>query len=244
MKSASQARCGPGRPRDEALRVSRTDEILDAAAGVFAQHGFQSTEMQTIADELKVGKGTIYRYFTNKEDLFLKTVWRGMDRLRAAVNASGEDVTDPIELITKAIYAYLAFFREHPEYVELLIQERAKFRDKKNTYFEHREQYVSQWMNFYDELIAIGQVRKVPVSRIIDVTSSLLYGTMFTNHYTGRHKPLEAQARDLVDVLFCGILSDSERAAWLSGDRPINGCSVDHGASNGSLEKGNGHVAK
>jgi AcrR family transcriptional regulator len=244
MKSASQARCGPGRPRDEALRLSRTDEILDAAAGVFAQHGYQHTEMQTIADELQVGKGTIYRYFTNKEDLFSKTVWRGMDRLRQAVNASGEGVTDPIEQITKAIYAYLAFFREHPEYVELLIQERAKFRDTKNTYFEHREKYVSQWLTFYDDLIAIGRIRNVPASRIIDVTSSLLYGTMFTNHYTGRHKPLEAQARDLVDVLFCGILSESERGSWLKGDKPLNGCVAAQGPSNGACEKGSGHDAK
>jgi hypothetical protein len=36
---------------------------------------------------------------------------------------------------------------------------------------------------------------------------------MFTNYFAGRHKPLEAQARDLVDILFYGILSDRERAA-------------------------------
>ena len=43
-----------------------------------------------------------------------------------------------------------------------------------------------------------------------------MYGTMFTNHFSGRHKPLECQAKDLVvDVLFFGLLSDTERAAWM-----------------------------
>jgi hypothetical protein len=35
---------------------------------------------------------------------------------------------------------------------------------------------------------------------------------MFTNYFTGRHKPLEDQAEDLVDVLFFGLLSERERA--------------------------------
>ncbi len=216
MNPASQSRLG--RPRDEALRASRTDEILDAAAGVFALHGFQNTEMQFIADVVRIGKGTIYRYFPSKEELFLKTVSRGMDRLREAVNLSGVGVADPLELLTKAIFAYLAFFRQHPEYVELLIQERARFRDKKNTYFEHRERNVAQWRDLYAGLIAAGRIRNVPVSRILDMVSNLVYGTMFTNHYCGRHIPLEAQAKDLVDVVFFGILSDSERLAWQGRD--------------------------
>lgn len=43
------------------------------------------------------------------------------------------------------------------------------------------------------------------------VTSDLLYGTMFTNHFAGRDKPFEEQARDIQDILFRGIFSDSER---------------------------------
>ena len=130
-----------GRPRDEALRATRCDEILDTAASIFAEHGYQSTEMQFIADAMQIGKGTIYRYFPSKEELFLKSVSRG------AWTGCATRYT-PVATVwpsrwrsfTKAIYAYLAFFREHPEYVELLIQERAKFRDQKqNTYFEHRE---------------------------------------------------------------------------------------------------------
>ena len=63
----------------------------------------------------------------------------------------------------------------------------------------------------YDELIAIGRIRNVPVSRIIDVTSSLVYGTMFTNYFAGQRKPTEAQAQDILNIIFCGILSRPER---------------------------------
>jgi AcrR family transcriptional regulator len=234
MKTARHPR--PGRPKDESLWASRTDEILDTAATIFAQHGFQDTEMQFIADALQVGKGTIYRYFPSKEELFLKAVSRGMDRLRQAVMAAYQPIEDPLKRMTAAIHAYLTFFRNHPQYVELLIQERAQFRDrKKQTYFEHREKNVGEWRQMYADLIAEGRFRNVPVARILDTVSDLVYGTMFTNYFTGRHKPLEAQAEDLVDVLFFGLLSDRERAVRHdedrsrpmprsnSGDSPTNG---------------------
>ena len=56
-----------------------------------------------------------------------------------------------------------------------------------------------------------GRLRDVPIPRIDDVLSDLVYGTMFTNHFSGRHKPLEEQARDILDIVHNGILSESER---------------------------------
>jgi AcrR family transcriptional regulator len=210
MKTARKKK--PGRPRDELLRVRRQEEILDTAATIFARDGYQSTDVQLIADALQLSKGTIYRYFPSKEHLFLAAVDRGLHRLRQRVDANSALVADPLERLTKAIHAYLAFFRDHPEYTELLIQERAEFRDrKKQTYFVHRDARVEPWRAVFRELIDGGRVRDVPVERIIDVVGDLVYGTMFTNYFAGRHKPLDAQAQDVIDILFHGILSDRER---------------------------------
>ena len=52
----------------------------------------------------------------------------------------------------------------------------------------------------------------MPVHRITSVISDLVYGTMFTNHVAGRQKALREQADDIVEIVFCGILSDSERS--------------------------------
>ena len=60
-------------------------------------------------------------------------------------------------------------------------------------------------------LIDTGRVRDIPLSRIDDVMSDLVYGTMVTNHFSGRHKPLDVQAEDILDIAFYGILSDRER---------------------------------
>lgn len=202
----------PGRSADAGRRARREDEILAAAVSLFAARGYSETDTQVLADRLGVGKGTLYRYFPSKEALFLAAVDRVMQRLRARVDASMAGTEDPLDQIACGVRAYLEFFAEHPEYVELLIQERAQFKDrKKPTYFEHCDANVGRWREFYRSLIAAGRVRDMPPERITDVISDLLYGTMFTNYFAGRDEAPEQQARDILDIVFRGILSDPER---------------------------------
>lgn len=179
----------------------------------FAATGYHETDLQELADELGLGKGTIYRYFATKEALFLAAVDQVMVRLRERIDEVRAKNYDPLERIGRAMQAYLAFFDSHPEFVELLILERAVFRDrKKPTYFEHRERNVGTWRALYQQLIDAGRVRPISPETITDTISSTLYGAMFTNFFAGRHKTLERQAAELVNVLFRGILSDPERA--------------------------------
>ena len=202
----------PRRSGDPARWARRQEQILDAAVQLFAEHGYSDTDTQLLAEKLQVGKGTLYRYFRSKRDLFLAAADRVMRQMRQCVDASIEGIEEPLDCIAIAVRAFLTFFAEHPEYVELLMQERAQFKDrKKPTYFEHREANSVRWRELYRSLIAAGRIRDVPVERISDVMSNLLYGTMFTNYFTDQRHSVEAQARDILDIAFNGILSDSER---------------------------------
>src|SRR5262245_65370800 len=90
------AKRGPGRPVDPELTERRRAEILDAAARLFARDGFADADTQVLADELRVGKGTIYRYFRSKRELFLAVADRVMRRLREAVEASTAPITEAL----------------------------------------------------------------------------------------------------------------------------------------------------
>src|SRR5262245_64968580 len=103
-----------GRPADPTLSSRRQTEILDVAAKLFAENGYSDTDTQVLADRVQVGKGTLYRYFPSKQDLFLAAVDRVMRRLLERVEASIAGVDDPLDKIEKAIRAYLAFFEENP----------------------------------------------------------------------------------------------------------------------------------
>lgn len=206
-------RKGPGRPpMNEHLARTRQDEILDAAAKIFARRGFPGTDLQELADELGVAKGTIYRYFPSKRELFLAAADRGMQRLKAEIDAGVSAVSDPFDKIERGIRHYFRFFDQHPEYIELIVQERAEFRDRgKSTYFQHCEVNVLPWQDLFAGLMRQGRVRRMPVQWITDVVSNLIYGTMFTRYFTGGERSLESYTPTILDIILSGILSVREK---------------------------------
>ncbi|HVK18748.1 MAG TPA: TetR/AcrR family transcriptional regulator [Fimbriiglobus sp.] len=215
MRSADPSQRRPGRPKDPGLEARRRTEILDAAAEFFARRGFSATDVQVIADQLGVGKGTVYRYFPTKEQLFLATVERGLDELTAEIDAVMADpAVDPVDLIRGAIRAYLGFFHRRPEMAELFIQERAAFpHHHRPLYFSEKngDEKCRQREELLSRLIEAGRVRPMPLERFFDVVGDLLYGTILTNLLTGRPADPDAQADAVLDVVFHGILTDAER---------------------------------
>jgi len=62
------------RPRWQRRPEARHEEILVAAAEVFATAGFARTKLDDVARRAKVSKGTLYRYFDSKDALFREMV--------------------------------------------------------------------------------------------------------------------------------------------------------------------------
>jgi AcrR family transcriptional regulator len=193
-------------------KTERREEILDAATKLFAAHGYADTDTQQLADKLGVGKGTLYRYFPSKRELFMAAVDRGMRRLCETIDASVAAIEDPPARIAQVVRSYLTFFAEHPELCELLIHERALFKDrKKPTYIEHREANRERLRSLYRTYIAEGQIRDMSVDLLLDVLGDLLYGTMFTNYFSDRKASVEEQAKGILNIFFHGILSETGR---------------------------------
>jgi AcrR family transcriptional regulator len=201
-----------GRPPDAEKRERRKEEILAAAVGLFAERGYAKADTQELADILGVGKGTIYRHFKSKRELFLATVGRAMCELKVAVDEEVGKVDDPLRRVVCGMQAYLTFFADHPRYVELFVQERALFKDRrKPTYFEHRDANIASWRELFQGLIAEGRCRDIPVDRILDVIGDMMYGAMFTNYFIGRDRSPAHQTADMLDIALYGILTPAER---------------------------------
>jgi AcrR family transcriptional regulator len=64
------------RPKDESMR----EGILTAAFQMFGERGFGATTIKELARSLDISPGSIYTYFTGKEDLFRCTVEQGWQR--------------------------------------------------------------------------------------------------------------------------------------------------------------------
>ena len=62
------------KPRWERRKYARPQELLAAALDLFVERGYASTRLEDVAKRAGVSKGTLYLYFTNKEELFKAVV--------------------------------------------------------------------------------------------------------------------------------------------------------------------------
>lgn len=58
----------------EKQKAHRHDRILEAAAALFREHGYEEAKMEAIASAAEVSIGTIYNYYQNKGDLLVAIV--------------------------------------------------------------------------------------------------------------------------------------------------------------------------
>lgn len=196
-----------GRPRDEELASKREEEILREAAVFFAEFGYRQADIQILANRLGIGKGTVYRYFPTKEKLFFAAVDAAVQGLTTHVMEAYDAFENPVDRLSVAIRSYLGYCDEHPELVELLIVERAEFRNRqKSTYFLYKDSREAERLSTLSKAMDDGYFRRMPVERLSNFIGDCLYGVIFTNHFSNRKIPFNEQADDVIDIIMNGLL--------------------------------------
>ena len=82
-----------GAAQQRLSRSARREQILTAAAGVFAAGGFAATSLDDIASAAGVTRAILYRHFDSKADLYRALLYRAAARLGETVGTDqfGED---------------------------------------------------------------------------------------------------------------------------------------------------------
>ncbi|MFN5095182.1 MAG: TetR/AcrR family transcriptional regulator [Ignavibacteria bacterium] len=96
--------------------------IVETAIGIFASKGYHAAKMQDIADALSIAKGTLYEYYTDKEDLFLGVYDYWMDLYEASMMRAMEDHFDPVSKADALIDTTVEFYEKHAKYAPLLLE--------------------------------------------------------------------------------------------------------------------------
>ncbi|HEX9303433.1 MAG TPA: TetR/AcrR family transcriptional regulator [Thermoanaerobaculia bacterium] len=113
--------------------------ILEAAARVFSGRQFHEVLIDDVAARARVGKGTIYRYFQTKEDLFFAAILHSFDELSAALAVSLEKETSPVRRLERIAREVLSFAWERRDLFALLLSDERRFREREEELQKRRE---------------------------------------------------------------------------------------------------------
>ena len=125
------------------------DRILTAAARLFAMHRFHEARMEDIAAAADVGKGTIYRYFRDKEELYLALLSRAAAQMSQRLRAALAAAEGPPGRLEALVAGFLGYFEENPHLFDLIQHAEAL----------HRPPAPFPWAEARKE--AVGLVRQV-----------------------------------------------------------------------------------
>jgi AcrR family transcriptional regulator len=101
---------------------AQADKMLDAAAHLFGAHRFHEVRMEDIAAEAAVGKGTLYRYFSDKEELYFALLERSSSRYIACLAEAVAQAGSARERLNALVKAILDFFDEQPNLLDLIMR--------------------------------------------------------------------------------------------------------------------------
>jgi AcrR family transcriptional regulator len=126
-------------PPKGTLNVARWQEVLEAAAAVFHEKGYQAARIEDIAARVGILKGSLYYYITSKEDLLFEILQdvhqqglRNLERIDAAPGTPLQKirafvtvhVTHNAENLVKMAVFFHDFRSLSPDKSEIIVAER------------------------------------------------------------------------------------------------------------------------
>jgi len=171
--------------RKKRERSARRQTILEAAASVFAKHGLDSATIEMVAREAEVAVGTIYLYFSSRDDLFLQLTAERVETLTANYTKIQSVPQEPLAELRAMAAAYIEYLHNSRE-LFLIHQSvgsaRIRKRLKRKSEIEHYNRVISlghqafaQWQ------AAVGRVYEIGlIPNVMDLatTTSVLWASL------------------------------------------------------------------
>jgi AcrR family transcriptional regulator len=200
--------------RDVAIRQDIKDLILDAADRLLNQFGYKKMTMDNLAQEIGIGKGSLYLHFPSKEELVLAHIDRIVYRLLVNLQMTAHGDGSATERLREMLLTRVLFrFDNVQHYTESLSDLLA---DIRSSLLQRREKHFALEAKVFAHVLEEGRkdgsfdVEEIQstTNAILLATNSLLPYSLSANEL-GRRKELEKKISKIADLILVGLIKRS-----------------------------------
>lgn len=194
------------RTRTPEHRTPRREEILEVAADLFAEQGYDAVSLADIAQAVGLSKATLYHYFDRKEAILGTIVVTTIRDLNAAVDAAIADVAEPGARLTVFLEAQAGFFEAHQTWFKVLLTRFNSLTEPRlrDLAVEWRVNYENTIKRIIHDGIATGAFRTASPNSVVRAALASLYWLARWYRPGGPQSASEI-AREYADVLLYGV---------------------------------------
>lgn len=203
-KAISEPAGGSGSAAQSAK--TRHRQILETAAHLICQHGYEATSIQRIADACGLTKAGLYHHIRSKEHLLLEIMNYGMDIFEEQVLSQVLPIADPVERLKTCMQKHVLLVTGgRDKEISIILHEHATLTgDAQAQINARKKRYVRFLESSFTEAVRDGRIR--PVNPKVAAFSFL--GTVNWIYKWFRPDgqiPEQQLARDMQDLFFGGL---------------------------------------
>ena len=196
--------------KDSVSQKNTRDAILDATDRLLTRNGYKKMTIDDLAQEVGIGKGSIYLHFESKEEIALSHIDRIIERLKKNLRAIAEKPSAVDERLREMLIERVLFrFDSVQHYTQSLNDLLAVLRPK---LLKRRERYFDEEARIFAAVIAEGQTTSgFAACDPLDAAQTLLSATNSLLPYSlsavelGNRKNLAERVEKTANILIRGL---------------------------------------
>lgn len=193
----------------------KEETILNAAFEVFSANGFTNASMKDIAVKAGLGKGTLYEYFQNKEDLFIQVVEVQLNYYFNEINSRICDKVTLREILNEIIkftqemieeVEFIFKFMMFGQFFEMSSEAKQKFQEMMSN---NRKEYMNLLRELFEKGSAEGVLREFDWQFAADLITEMIAAyCSFKEHLMGDcwlQQQKDLDRKKMVDFILNGL---------------------------------------
>ena len=206
--------------RDQKKAESRR-RILDAARDVFFRDGFMRANLDEMAEQAGVAKGTLYRYFESKADLYVAVLTENNEKFQVLMLRASQEGDTALDRVRSIARFYFDHWLNHPDYFQIFWAV-----DNESVIGELPRDVIEKIASFWElnlnhthtvlvDGVAAGEFVDCDTWEIAHVLWSIADSLIESDNTKARRqirrRPLEPLFMHAIETLIRGILTDPSR---------------------------------
>jgi AcrR family transcriptional regulator len=196
------------RTKKDIVIAFRCSEILEAARKIFAKKGFRGVTVDQIAEAAGLAKGTIYQYFTSKQEIYLAALRQGVAELMEQTRQKVESAKGIRLKLEAFIQTRLNYMEENRDFFGVYHAEFGNITHLAAMNKEFRVLYQRQ-LRFLESVLQdalqSGEIRSISIETAATVIYEGTRGLMLRRMLGWSNTTVEQDIESLVSILWRGI---------------------------------------
>lgn len=176
---------------------ARRQQIIESSVRLFSEKGYYETHIEDVIKEARVGKGTFYRHFKNKEELFIALLLHFLSEWEKAAFIEPSSITtnDIHHQFRALIQRSFIFFRDNEALCNIYLRIGPGLSRIFEPYMRRFEERMLGYISAYlKEAVRIGYFRAMD----IELASNMIAGAFLRLDYY--YFVLQKENGDTIDI--------------------------------------------